>query len=107
MVVSAGWYIALVSLWPADSRPYIAGSTDNSLLQLAFGYNGIERIAGNEGGGPGRRTRRVGPVTVAASEALSSSAASPASAGCSARRWAPRRPGCCPPPSSAWSSDCG
>jgi 4-amino-4-deoxy-L-arabinose transferase-like glycosyltransferase len=53
MIVSAGWYIALVSMWPADSRPYIAGSTDNSLLQLAFGYNGIERIAGNEGGGPG------------------------------------------------------
>ena len=56
MVVSAGWYIALVSLWPADSRPYIAGSTDNSLLQLALGYNGIERITGNEGGpggGPG------------------------------------------------------
>lgn len=53
MIVSAGWYIALVSVWPADSRPYIAGSTDNSLLQLAFGYNGIERIAGNEGGGPG------------------------------------------------------
>ena len=25
MVVSAGWYIALVSLWPADSRPYIGG----------------------------------------------------------------------------------
>jgi 4-amino-4-deoxy-L-arabinose transferase-like glycosyltransferase len=53
MILSAGWYIALVSWWPADSRPYIAGSTDNSLLQLAFGYNGIERIAGNEGGGPG------------------------------------------------------
>ena len=53
MIVSAGWYVALVSLWPTDSRPYIAGSTDNSLLQLALGYNGIERIAGNEGGGPG------------------------------------------------------
>jgi 4-amino-4-deoxy-L-arabinose transferase-like glycosyltransferase len=56
MVVSGGWYVALVSLWPADSRPYIAGSTDNSLLQLALGYNGIERITGNEGrpaGGPG------------------------------------------------------
>ncbi|MBB5166231.1 glycosyltransferase family 39 protein [Mycobacterium sp. AZCC_0083] len=51
MVVSAGWYVALVSLWPADSRPYIAGSTDNSLLQLALGYNGIQRIVG--GGGPG------------------------------------------------------
>jgi len=56
MVVSGGWFIALVSLWPAGSRPYIAGSTDNSLLQLALGYNGIERITGNEGrpgGGPG------------------------------------------------------
>ena len=56
MVVSAGWYLALVSLWPADARPYIGGSTDNSLLQLALGYNGIQRIAGGEGdhgGGPG------------------------------------------------------
>jgi len=50
MIVSAGWYVALVSLWPAGSRPYFAGSTDNSLLQLAFGYNGIERITGGEGG---------------------------------------------------------
>lgn len=57
MVISAGWYIALVELWPADARPYIGGSTDNSLLQLALGYNGIERIAGGQGpgggGGPG------------------------------------------------------
>jgi 4-amino-4-deoxy-L-arabinose transferase-like glycosyltransferase len=45
-----------VSLWPAASRPFIAGSTDNSLLQLALGYNGIERIVGGggpAGGGPG------------------------------------------------------
>jgi 4-amino-4-deoxy-L-arabinose transferase-like glycosyltransferase len=53
MVFSAGWYIALVSLWPADARPYIAGSTDNNLLQLAFGYNGIERITGNNQPGGG------------------------------------------------------
>ena len=55
MAISAGWYLALVALWPADSRPYIAGSTDNSLLQLAFGYNGIDRIVGQNqpGGGPG------------------------------------------------------
>ena len=45
MIVSAGWYVALVSLWPADSRPYIGGSSDNSLLQLALGYNGIDRVA--------------------------------------------------------------
>ncbi len=56
MILSAGWYIAMVSLWPAASRPFIAGSTDNSLLQLALGYNGIERIVGGggpAGGGPG------------------------------------------------------
>ena len=49
MTVSAGWYIALVSLWPAASRPYIGGSSDNSLLQLALGYNGIDRVVGREG----------------------------------------------------------
>jgi 4-amino-4-deoxy-L-arabinose transferase-like glycosyltransferase len=53
MVVSAGWYLALVDLWPADARPYIGGSTDNSLLQLALGYNGIQRIAGGGPGGAG------------------------------------------------------
>ncbi|MBO0679705.1 glycosyltransferase family 39 protein [Mycolicibacterium sp. S2-37] len=55
MVVSAGWYLLLVELWPASSRPYIGGSTGNSLLQLALGYNGIERIAGRgpDAGGPG------------------------------------------------------
>ena len=52
MVISAGWYLVLVSVWPADSRPYIAGSTDNSLLQLALGYNGLERITGGDRGMP-------------------------------------------------------
>ena len=52
LIVSAGWYVALVSLWPAQSRPYIGGSPENSLLQLALGYNGIERMVG------GRRSRR-------------------------------------------------
>jgi 4-amino-4-deoxy-L-arabinose transferase-like glycosyltransferase len=52
MVATAAWFIALVSLWPAASRPYIGGSTDNSLLQLALGYNGIDRVAG-DGGTPG------------------------------------------------------
>ncbi|MDV3124646.1 glycosyltransferase family 39 protein [Mycobacterium sp. 21AC1] len=62
MIVSAGWYLALVALWPADSRPYIAGSTDNSLLQLAFGYNGIDRIVGqNQPGGGGHGPGGGGP----------------------------------------------
>ncbi len=53
VAVSAGWYIALVALWPAESRPYIGGSTDNSLWELAIGYNGLGRIFGNGGGGAG------------------------------------------------------
>ena len=57
MVVAAGWYIALVELWPAADRPYIGGSTTNSLLELALGYNGIGRLFGGSGnggsGGPG------------------------------------------------------
>ncbi|WP_063001757.1 ArnT family glycosyltransferase [Nocardia mikamii] len=55
LIISGGWFVALVSLWPADSRPYIGGSTDNSLLELALGYNGLGRVMGGEGngGGPG------------------------------------------------------
>jgi 4-amino-4-deoxy-L-arabinose transferase-like glycosyltransferase len=51
MVVSAGWWYALVELWPADSRPYIGGSTSNSALELALGYNGLGRLFGTDGNG--------------------------------------------------------
>jgi len=61
MVVSGGWLLLLVSLWPADSRPYIGGSTDNSLLQLALGYNGVQRVAGDAGPGGGNNPMFGGP----------------------------------------------
>ncbi|MBE1502268.1 4-amino-4-deoxy-L-arabinose transferase-like glycosyltransferase [Amycolatopsis lexingtonensis] len=51
LVVSAGWFVALVELWPASSRPYIGGSEGDSLLELALGYNGLGRIFGGEGNG--------------------------------------------------------
>ncbi|TCC27686.1 glycosyltransferase family 39 protein [Kribbella speibonae] len=53
LIVSAGWYVALVELWPASSRPYIGGSTNNSLLELALGYNGLGRLLGGSGNGGG------------------------------------------------------
>jgi 4-amino-4-deoxy-L-arabinose transferase-like glycosyltransferase len=53
VVVSAGWYIAVVALWPAADRPYIGGSQNNSLWELAFGYNGLGRLTGNEVGSLG------------------------------------------------------
>ncbi|MFW0792066.1 ArnT family glycosyltransferase [Gordonia sp. CPCC 205333] len=53
LVVSAGWYVLLVELWPAASRPYIGGSTDNSFMDLVLGYNGMARILGRSGSGGG------------------------------------------------------
>jgi 4-amino-4-deoxy-L-arabinose transferase-like glycosyltransferase len=53
MIVSAGWFVALVEMWTADSRPYIGGSTTNSLLELALGYNGLGRLLGGSGNGGG------------------------------------------------------
>jgi 4-amino-4-deoxy-L-arabinose transferase-like glycosyltransferase len=52
MVASAGWWVAIVALWPAVSRPMIDGSSDNSILNLIIGYNGLGRLTGS-GGGPG------------------------------------------------------
>jgi|BarGraNGADG00212_1021973.scaffolds.fasta_scaffold02260_4 4-amino-4-deoxy-L-arabinose transferase-like glycosyltransferase len=53
MIVSAGWWVTIVQLWPASSRPYIGGTKHNSFLELTFGYNGFGRLTGNEGGMPG------------------------------------------------------
>lgn len=53
MVLSAGWWVALVELWPAESRPYIGGSQGNSFLELTFGYNGLGRLNGEENGSVG------------------------------------------------------
>jgi len=58
MLVSAGWWVAIVELIPASARPYIGGSQHNSVLELVLGYNGLGRLSGNEtgsvGGGGGR-----------------------------------------------------
>jgi 4-amino-4-deoxy-L-arabinose transferase-like glycosyltransferase len=46
--VSAGWFVVLTMLWPAASRPYIAGSTDNNFMNLVLGYNGLARVFGHQ-----------------------------------------------------------
>jgi 4-amino-4-deoxy-L-arabinose transferase-like glycosyltransferase len=50
VVVSAGWWVAIVELVPANLRPYIGGSQSNSFLELTFGYNGFGRLTGSETG---------------------------------------------------------
>ncbi|OZC57717.1 glycosyl transferase [Rhodococcus sp. RS1C4] len=49
-IVSAGWWLLVVELWPASSRPWIGGSQDNSILELTLGYNGLGRLNGEETG---------------------------------------------------------
>jgi 4-amino-4-deoxy-L-arabinose transferase-like glycosyltransferase len=42
-VVSLSWAVA-VDLTPADQRPYVGSSRDNTALQLILGHNGVERL---------------------------------------------------------------
>lgn len=37
LVVSAGWWLALVELWPVDSRPHVGGTTTDSWISLILG----------------------------------------------------------------------
>jgi 4-amino-4-deoxy-L-arabinose transferase-like glycosyltransferase len=53
LLVSAGWWVAIVALVPASARPYIGGSQHNSILELILGYNGLGRLTGNETGSVG------------------------------------------------------
>ena len=53
LVIAAGWWLLAVELWPADSRPYIGGSQNNSIIELTLGYNGLGRLNGNETGSVG------------------------------------------------------
>jgi 4-amino-4-deoxy-L-arabinose transferase-like glycosyltransferase len=53
ILVSCGWWVAIVALLPASSRPMIDGSPDNSIFNLIFGYNGLGRIFGSSGPGGG------------------------------------------------------
>lgn len=58
-VTGLAWPVA-VWLTPEGSRPWISGTSDNSIWSLIFGYNGLGRVlgqdggpGGNAGGGPG------------------------------------------------------
>ncbi|MEU2617061.1 glycosyltransferase family 39 protein [Streptomyces sp. NPDC007157] len=46
LIVSSAWWMVIVDLIPAADRPYIGGSTDNTVWDLVIGYNGFGRIFG-------------------------------------------------------------
>lgn len=49
LVISFSWAVA-VDMTPASDRPYVGSSQTNSVIELAFGYNGIQRVL--PGGSP-------------------------------------------------------
>ena len=50
MVVVGGAWPLLMMLTPASSRPWISGTSDNSILSLITNYNGLGRLDGQAGG---------------------------------------------------------
>ncbi len=53
MVAVGGAWPLLVMLTPAADRPWISGTSDNSILSLILNYNGVGRLAGQAGGPAG------------------------------------------------------
>jgi 4-amino-4-deoxy-L-arabinose transferase-like glycosyltransferase len=58
VAVSFAW-IAAVDLTPAWDRPYVGSSQHNSALELALGYNGLERLFGRTWGRPATGNTRA------------------------------------------------
>lgn len=54
LVVSLSWAFVVDSV-PAANRPYVGSSTNNSVIELIVGHNGLERlgIGGTSNSGPG------------------------------------------------------
>jgi 4-amino-4-deoxy-L-arabinose transferase-like glycosyltransferase len=50
MVVVGGAWPLLMALTPASSRPWISGTSDNSIWSLIVNYNGVGRLDGQAGG---------------------------------------------------------
>jgi 4-amino-4-deoxy-L-arabinose transferase-like glycosyltransferase len=59
VMVSLSWPL-IVDMVPADERPYVGSSQTNSVLELAFGYNGVSRLTGDRGQGGGAAGGRGG-----------------------------------------------
>jgi 4-amino-4-deoxy-L-arabinose transferase-like glycosyltransferase len=53
LIAGGGWWVLIAELIPAADRPYFGGSTDNNILELALGYNGLGRLSGSETGSIG------------------------------------------------------
>lgn len=48
LLVAAGWWPLAVTLIPRSDRPWVGGTSSDSPLGLAFGYNGLGRLLGEQ-----------------------------------------------------------
>jgi 4-amino-4-deoxy-L-arabinose transferase-like glycosyltransferase len=62
LTVSLSW-MCVVSLVPAQDRPYVDGSCDNSVFSQVFLYNGADRLSGDLLDQPGCSAPPVGRAT--------------------------------------------
>lgn len=59
--VAGGWWFIVVQMTPPSSRPFVGGSRFNSAVELTLGYNGLDRLTGEDA----RRTMSPGAVSLA------------------------------------------
>jgi 4-amino-4-deoxy-L-arabinose transferase-like glycosyltransferase len=84
VILTSGWWVAIMEVIPAGARPYIGGSTSNSVIELLFGTTASA----------GSSARVVAEAAEAAA-----SRARQGSSGSSTRSSAARSPGSCRSPS--------
>ncbi len=63
MVAASAAWLVTVDLIPKADRPYVGGSTNDTVSNLVFGYNGLGRVNGNEGDNRGGIGRAFGGQT--------------------------------------------
>lgn len=85
LAVALAWPV-LVWLTPASSRPWISGTSDNSIWSLIWEYNGLGRLEGQTGG-PGSLGRAAPSAAPPARSGCSTKRSAARQAGCSVRRW--------------------
>ncbi|MCA1731202.1 MAG: glycosyltransferase family 39 protein [Actinobacteria bacterium] len=52
VAVSLSWAV-VVDLTPADQRPYVGSTSENTVMNLILGYNGVDRLVGTSFGAEG------------------------------------------------------
>ncbi|MBC2579451.1 glycosyltransferase family 39 protein [Clostridium sp. DJ247] len=68
LAVSLSWAF-VVDLVPTANRPFVGSSTNNTVMELIFGHNGLERLGLGSKSGPGDGQRQVRNGTDANSSA--------------------------------------